>query len=207
MSEAVSREETEMDDQLVARARGGDMAALETLLTKHQDRVYRTAMGLVGGNDDAAREVAQEVLVSAFRHIGQFRGESRFTTWLYRMTVNFSKNRAVATGRHRARFVSLEAQPEGQGEDAPVRQYRDPGVSPREQAAGKEMHQLMMERMGELPEEFRIVLVLRYIEDRSYDEIADALAVPIGTIKSRINRGRAELRRLMTDVLEVEDRR
>ncbi|MEO8376890.1 MAG: sigma-70 family RNA polymerase sigma factor [Candidatus Sumerlaeota bacterium] len=190
----------EQEKTLIQQARGGDAAAMEALLSAHQDRVFRTALGLLGGNQEAALEVSQEVLVSVFRHLEQFRGESRFTTWLYRMTVNFAKNRSVAEGRRASRFVSLDTTPE-QDDEARPREYAVARPSPREEAAGGEMMAIMMSRIDELAEEFRAVLILRYMEDRSYEEISEVLGVPLGTIKSRINRGRSELRRLMADVL------
>jgi RNA polymerase sigma-70 factor (ECF subfamily) len=201
MSDQAGQLPPDQEKLLIDKARGGDSAAMDALLSAHQDRVYRTALGLLGGDAEAAFEVAQEVLVSVFRHLEQFRGESRFSTWLYRMTVNFSKNRSVATGRRNARFVSLDAPPKGDDEEARPREHATERPSPREEAAGGEMMTLLMARMEELPEEFRSVLVLRYVEDRSYEEISETLGVPLGTIKSRINRGRGELRRLMADVL------
>ena len=201
MSDPSERLDPAMEAGWIARARQGDRAALESLLAAHQDRVFRTALGLLGGNDEAAQEVAQEVLVSAFRNLQNFRGESRFATWLYRMTVNFAKNHQVAQGRRRSRFVSLDQPTELDDPERPSREYAAGGVSPREQAAGHEMMATLMERMQGLPEEYRSVLVLRYIEDRSYEEIAEALEIALGTVKSRVNRARAELRRQMAEML------
>lgn len=200
MSDLTWRDDPEAERLLVERAQQGDYLALEELLSAHQDRVFRTALGIVGGNEEAAQEVAQEVLISAFRHIQQFRGASKFSTWLYRMTVNFAKNRAVAYGRRKARFVSLDAPAPGDEEHAP-RDHRAEQVSPREAAHGAELMELLHENLGKLTEEYRTVLVLRFIEDVSYEEIATLLAIPVGTVKSRINRARRELRLLMKDHL------
>lgn len=191
---------------LIEKARAGDGVALESLLEMHQDRVFRTALGLVGGDEEAALEVAQEVLTSAWKHFAQFRGASKFSTWLYRMTVNFSKNRAIAQGRRAARFVSMETTVDHADPEAPQRDFADAAQSPRDQLAGQEMLQIVFARIGQLPEDFRTVMVLRYMEDRSYEEIADLLELPLGTVKSRINRGRTELRRLMGDLLAGEGR-
>ncbi|MCC6548201.1 sigma-70 family RNA polymerase sigma factor [Candidatus Sumerlaeota bacterium] len=200
MSEYPGQLPPDQERTLIQQARGGDAAAMDALLGAHQDRVFRTALGLLGGDQEAAFEVAQEVLVSVFRHLDQFRGDSRFTTWLYRMTVNFAKNRSVAEGRRSARFVSLDNSAQ-EDDEAPRREHAAARPSPREEAAGGEMMGMMMARLDELAEEFRSVLILRYMEDRSYEEISEILGVPLGTIKSRINRGRSELRRLMADVL------
>jgi RNA polymerase sigma-70 factor (ECF subfamily) len=193
---------------LIEKAQRGDQAAMETLLSSHQDRVYRTVLGLVGGNAEAAFEIAQEVLVSAYRHIGQFRGASKFSTWLYRMAVNYTKNHKVARGRRDARFVSMDAprRNDSSGDEVPM-DFAAEQVSAREHAAGAEMLDLLKERLGELDPDFRTVIVLRYLEDRSYEEIAEALGIPEGTVKSRINRARSELRRLMQDDVDFAKRR
>ncbi|HMX61832.1 MAG TPA: sigma-70 family RNA polymerase sigma factor [Candidatus Sumerlaeota bacterium] len=200
MSEYPGQLPPDQEKTLIQRARSGDAGAMDALLSAHQDRVFRTALGLLGGDQEAALETAQEVLVSVFRHLDQFRGDSRFSTWLYRMTVNFAKNRSIAEGRRAARFVSIDNFASDE-EEARPREFALERPSPRAQAAGGEMMAIMMSRIDELPEEFRAVLVLRYMEDRSYEEISDALGVPLGTIKSRINRGRSELRKLMADVM------
>jgi len=191
------------DDQWLEAARAGDRRALERLLSGCQDRVYRTALGYLGGNEEAAMEVAQDVLISVARNLGQFRGESRFTTWLYRMTMNYAKNHQVASNRRSARFVSLTpaSTTESGDEQERPRDLHAGGISAREAAAQAESVSILHARLQQLPEEFRSVLMLRFIEDQSYEEIAEALAVPVGTVKSRINRGRGELRRLMADVL------
>lgn len=188
--------------ELLDAARGGDREALERLLTMHQDRIFRGALVQVGGDEEGALEVAQEVLISAARHLGQFRGESKFSTWLYRMMINHSKNRAVAQGRRAARFVSLDMASNPEMERP--REFASGAPSPRETAVHSESVALLHARMGQLPEEYRTVLVLRFMEDRSYEEIADILEVPVGTVKSRLNRARGELRRLMGDVLAPE---
>lgn len=205
MSENTSPGDLANEAALIARAQAGDEAAVETLLAAHQDRVFRTALSLSGGDEEAAREIAQDVLISAYRHLAQFRGESRFSTWLYRMTVNFSKNRHVAEGRRARRFTSLDSLGPARNDEAP-RPYDAPDTqpSPRTLAAGRQLLQLLFERLHLLPEEFHAVLHLRYVEDRPYEEIADLLAIPLGTVKSRINRGRRELRKLAADLLEED---
>lgn len=199
MSDSMERGDDGAERELVARARAGDGAALESLLALHQDRVYRTALGMVGGDQEAAFEVAQEVLVSAFRHFHQFRGASKFSTWLYRMVANFTKNLQVSRGRQRRRFVSLDAPARTDSSGEIPRDFAATGVDAREAAAGKELMGILQQRLSELPPEFRDVLVLRYIEDLSYEEISGSLEIPLGTVKSRVNRARIELRKAMGD--------
>lgn len=191
----------DQERELVRRAQAGDGQALEDLLTAHQDLVFRTAMRYTSGREEAAFELAQEVLVSAFRHIGKFRSESRFSTWLYRITSNLAKNRYVVENRERARFTSLEA-PVDEGEDERQRDWADDKASPRDEATGRETLGILRERMEQLEPEWREVVILRYFEEKSYEEIAEVLDIPIGTVKSRINRARRALRELLSDVLE-----
>jgi RNA polymerase sigma-70 factor (ECF subfamily) len=191
----------ETEQQLVRQAQSGDESALEALLSAHQDIVYRTALRFLGGREEAAFELAQEVLISAFRHIKRFRGESRFSTWLYRITSNLAKNRFVVENRERARFTSLEAPRSNEsGEDAP-RDWADGQRDVRAVASDREKVALLVQRLEDLEPEWREVLVLRFFEDMSYEEIAEALVVPVGTVKSRLNRARRALREAMGDVL------
>jgi RNA polymerase sigma-70 factor (ECF subfamily) len=206
MSDRGDQLDADAERALIARAQAGDGPSLERLLAVHQDRVWRTALGMMGGDSESAWEVAQEVLVSAWRHIGQFRGGARFSTWLYRMTANFVKNHRVASGRRAARFVSMDSPVGGEEDQDRPREFSDGAPSPRARAAGSEMLERLHECLGELPEEFRGVLAMRYIEDMGYEEIAEALDLPLGTVKSRINRGRRELRALMGDSLGKEER-
>jgi RNA polymerase sigma-70 factor, ECF subfamily len=192
----------ETEEQLIRQAQAGDQAALEALLSAHQDLVYRTALRLLGGREEAAFELAQEVLISAFRHISRFRGDSRFSTWLYRITSNLAKNRFVVENRERARFTSLDAPRRPDSDDAHPRDWADRSPDIRTKAADREKLALLLTRLETLELEWREVLVLRFFEDLSYDEIADVLEVPVGTVKSRLNRARRALRDAMGDALQ-----
>lgn len=189
---------------LVESAQRGDQQALEELLAMNQDFTYRSALRFTNGREEAAYELAQEVLISAFRHIGKFRGESRFSTWLYRMTANFAKNRWVVENRERSRYVSLEA-PSNDDEDQRAHDWADEAVDQRTLAADREALALLREKMADLEPEWREVLELRFFEDMSYEEIAESLEVPLGTVKSRINRARAALRTAMKGTREVAE--
>lgn len=189
---------------LLAAARQGDPDAMGRLLLSYQDRVFRTALHLLGGDHDTAADAAQEALVSAWRHFGKFRGESTFSTWIYRIAVNCARNARTVSGRNTARFVPLGGEADDE-EGAPPRPLPvATGPDPRQQATGEEIMRHLKEHLGKLAPEYREPLVLRYIEDHSYEEIAEILEVPLGTIKSRINRGRRELRHAMADHLGRE---
>lgn len=202
MSNNRERWEQQAEAALIARAQQGDSQALDSLLKDHQDRVYRTALAYLAGNEEAAFEVAQEVLISTFRNIGKFRGDSQLATWLYRMTINHAKNWQVANGRRAARLVSIDTPPRDDEEaQSLAERLPAPGRNARDAAADAEAQTLLLQRLQQLPEEFRTVLALRYIEDASYEEIAATLEISIGTVKSRLNRGRAELRKRMGNLL------
>jgi len=190
-----------LERELLDRARNGDEEALERVLAMHQDMVYRTSLRLMAGNEDEAAELAQQVLISAFRKIDRFRGDARFSTWLYRITVNLAKNRYVVQNRERGRYTALDA-PVGEGEDAKPRDWADTAVSAHQLAADRETVEILQQRMEQLDPDFREVIVLRFFEELSYEEIAESLGVPVGTVKSRINRARKSLRELMADVME-----
>lgn len=192
------------EKDLIRRAQGGDEAATERLLAAHQDRVFRTALRFTGGDPEEATELAQEVLISAYRHLGKFRVESRFSTWLYRITSNLAKNRYVVQNRERARYESLDA-PRRQDDERP-RDWADEARSPRDAAHDAEMLETLQAHIAALEPEWREVLVLRFFEDMSYEEIAETLDLPLGTVKSRINRARRALRESMHDILEERRR-
>ena len=189
--------EASSDEDLVrAYTRDRDHAALEVLLRRHEARVFAVAYRLLGNRADAA-DATQEVFVTVFRKARLFRHQSAFTTWLHRLTVNACHD----LGRKRARTPLPHT---GDPTDPGLTQGRSPGRSPgpgpaRESgtapdAFGQVDDRLLVEAaLGALPEQQRVPIVLRDLEGLSYQEIADATGVPIGTVKSRIARGRMEL--------------
>jgi RNA polymerase sigma-70 factor (ECF subfamily) len=183
------------ETRLLDRCRSGDLDAFDRLLGFHQDAVFRTALRLLGDNDEAF-DLAQDVLLTAFRKIGQFRGESRFSTWLYRITVNLARNRWKSASR---RPVALSIDSGGSslddGDDAPsALQVADTAPDPRNRAAGLEIVRSLEREIARLPEPFREVIVLRHVEGLAYEEIASILEANLGTIKSRLSRARELLR-------------
>ena len=184
-----------MDDrQLVQRAREGDRYAFNLLVWRWEKPIYNLALRLLGSEDDAG-EVCQEVFIRAYMHLRDFRGDARFSTWLYRIAVNCCHN--LVRNRKRRREVSLDAA----------------GVLPRETAIGvpdqeQAYHQAQMttrilEAMQSLPEEQRIVVELRVLHDLSVEEVADILGIPQGTVKSRLFYGLRKLRRHLQDLLNL----
>ena len=182
--------------EALRRVQAGDYEAFDWLIEHHQDRVFNTALRLLGNHDDAA-DVAQEVFLKCYRRINSFRWDAQFSTWLYRITVNEVKNLWQRDRRRQKnKTCSFQTPVEDGGltleEVLPCVQ---PG--PRRLAAGHELHQMLLEQLNSLPETYRETLVLRYLENLSYLEIAQALECSMSIVKSRIHRGRKMLREKM----------
>ncbi len=186
------------DQELIAECLGGQTEAFGTLMERYQDRLYHTLVGVVGSADDAL-DVAQDAAMQAFEKLDSFRGDSAFYSWLFRIALN------AAVTRHRKAkrtAVSIDAAREHSGhEPADPHPLADPGF-PIEQS---ERQQAVWTALLELPEDFRTVLVLKEIEGLKYEEIADCLDCPVGTVRSRIHRGRIELRGKLQRILRHDD--
>lgn len=168
---------------IVRRARQGDQAAFGILVETYQTQVYRLAVRMCG--EVWADDVAQEALVAAWRALPRFRGECRFSTWLYRLTTNAAID-LLRREKHRG-GDDTENWPE----------LPDDSLSPQERAEQTETQTAVRRAMARLSPEHREILLLRYMEELDYGEIAGALAVSVGTVKSRINRAKGRLRELL----------
>lgn len=175
------------DHALVQAAAGGDRAALDTLLRRHYDRVFAVCRRITGNDADAA-DAAQDALISIVRSIGRFDGRSSFSTWAYRIATNASLDELR---RRRRRPALVDDRADGH-ESAVV----DPAAGPRVEAVADRM--ALDAALAQVPETFRVPLVLRDVADLDYAEIAESLDLPLGTVKSRIARGRAALAELLT---------
>ena len=186
---------------LVERCKTGDRMAFDELISAHQERVLNTAFRLMG-NYEEALDLTQEVFLNCFRKISGFKGDSALSTWLYRITVNMAKNRwKYQQSRGINRTQSLDA-PMAMEDEERVKQVHDPQPTPQKVASDREAMTSLEAQLAQLSEEHREVLVLRYIEERSYEEIADVLRLSLGTVKSRIHRARTELRDMMQEHLD-----
>ncbi len=189
------------DSTLVRQCQRGDSDAMSCLIVKYQDRVYNTILKICQNHDDAA-ELTQDTFVKVLENMSSFRGKSSFYTWLFRVAVNHTLN--YCKRRFKLSPVSLDAEndqfEEGKGKLAAV--LADPnGVDPAAVAQQKELSQIVVNLIGRLQQEHRVVLVLRDIEHMSYAEIAEVLKIETGTVKSRLSRARAKLRELLETVL------
>lgn len=185
------------DLELVAGLRAGSEQAYETLLARFQQPVYNLALRLLSDPGDAC-DVVQEVFLKVFRCVIHFRRQSSLKTWIYRITVNEAHNQRRWFFRHRSREVGLD----DQSEEVRCRMVPDSGRTPFEYTFDGEKHLLIEAALAKMNPVFREVVVLRDIEDLSYDEIAEVLQISIGTVKSRIMRGREALREELAGQLD-----
>ncbi len=166
---------------LISRARGGDREAFGALVEQYRDNVYRLAYRMCGNAYDAD-EAAQEAFVAAWRALPNFRGDAKFSTWLYRLTTNAAIDVMRREKRHKA---------VGDGE---MMEVADTSNSPQETVERTEQQEAVQRALATLSAEYREVLLLRYMEELDYAEIAEVLKLPSGTVKSRINRAKAALK-------------
>ena len=188
------------EDALVSALGQGAEDAYEVLIQRYQQPVYSLVCRLMSDPSDAP-DIVQEVFLKVFRSIGAFRGNSSLKTWIYRIAVHEAYNHRRWFCRHQRQEVTL-----GTEEGAPhhADTVTDPGRSPFEQAADHETRALVEQALEQLNPKFRAAVVLRDIEDLSYEDIATVLNVSLGTVKSRITRGRDGLRRILEGQLEPE---
>src|SRR5438128_1988927 len=187
------------DEDLVCSLRAGEEAAYEALLARFQQPVYNLAFRLLNEPGDAS-DVVQEVFLKVFRNVCHFRRQSSLKTWIYRITVNEAHNQRRWFFRHRSREVGFDDQPE-QTRKRPV---ADSAKSPFDYVFDREKHMLIEAALARINPVFREVVVLRDIEGLSYEEISEVLQISLGTVKSRIMRGRESLRDELTGRLEPE---
>ncbi len=187
------------DDELVQKLRAGEEAAYENLLQRFQQPVYNLAYRLLNDSSDAS-DVVQEVFLKVFRNVGRFRRQSSLKTWIYRITVNEAHNQRRWFFRHRSREVGLDAEPEL----TRSRNVPDAERSPFDYTFDREKQELIENALARINPLFREVVVLRDVEDLSYEEIAEVLQISLGTVKSRILRGREALKEGLTARLEPE---
>ncbi len=173
---------------LIARSCAGDLDAFEDLVRAHQDQIYNVAYRLTGNHEDA-NDAAQEAFVRAFQALPRFRQDAAFSTWLYRIATNA----ALDLVRRRPAVPPVELTAD------------HPGASdPAAEVHRREVHRRVQAAVGHLPAEYRAVVVLRDLQGLAYEEIARVLQIPIGTVRSRLSRGREALRAQLTDLVATE---
>lgn len=173
------------ESDLIQRSRTGDVDAFDQLVGVHQDRVYQLAYRITGNREDAW-DAAQEAFLKAYRSLRTFRGTAAFSTWLHRVAVNTALD--IVRRRPQQRAQSLEEAVVLTGDD------------PADQVQRQDLQRRIYHAIATLPVDHRVVVILRDLEGLAYDEIARTLQIPIGTVRSRLSRGRDTLRMMLADL-------
>lgn len=189
------------EEALIIGLRQGAEQAYETLLQRYQHPVYNLVYRLMNDPADAS-DVVQEVFLKIFRNIGHFRSGSTLKTWIYRIAVNEAHNHRRWFSRHQRPEIGFAVGEDSSGPHEET--FADPGRSPFELTLNEETRVLVEEALAKLNPKFRAAVVLRDIEDLSYEEIAAVLEVSLGTVKSRILRGREALRKILEGRFEPD---
>jgi len=193
------------EPEIIAELCEGSGRAFDWLVSRYQASVYNLVYQIIEDRNDAP-DTAQEVFLKVFRGIREFRGQCSLKTWIYRIAVHEASNQRRWWSRHRRRELSLEAPLSLAADESDDRTLGsalvDEGDSPYQSAANTELQQVVQRALAEVPQAFRAVVVLRDIEDLSYEEIAEVLNLRVGTVKSRLARGREALRPRLAGYLE-----
>lgn len=173
------------DKELVKKAQKGDKAAFDALVTKYHLKVVNLVTRFVKNSDDA-QDVAQEAFIKAYRGLKNFRGDAAFYTWLYRIAINSAKNYLVSQGRKTPTYAVDVEDAEHMESATNLKEYD----TPEGNLLTEEIEQTVYKAIKDLPEDLKTAITLRELEGMSYDEIANVMECPIGTVRSRIFRAR-----------------
>ena len=191
---------SDSDAMLVERTVAGDQKAFELLVIKYERRIQRL-IGRMVRDVDLVEDIAQETFIRAYRALAQFRGEAQFYTWLYRIAVNTAK-KALMELKRNPTVSENSFKSDDDDETSPLENELTSSETPESLLAGKEIAQMVNTAMEALPEELRQAITLREIEGLSYEEIAEAMNCPIGTVRSRIFRAREAISARIKPMLE-----
>jgi len=189
--------EREIDQALVVRVQQGDKKAFDLLVLKYQLRVSKLVSRFLRNQSDVP-DVVQEAFIKAYRALPNFRGESAFYTWLYRIAINTAKNHLVAQSR-KSPANSIDVQ---DAEDYGASEWLKEYASPEREALAAELESTIHQAMGDLPSDLREAITLREIEGLSYEDIAAVMDCPIGTVRSRIFRAREAIDGKLAPILD-----
>ena len=189
--------EREVDQALVERVQNGDKRAFDVLVQKYQHRIIKLIARFVR-NSDEVQDVAQEAFIKAYRALKNFRGDSAFYTWMYRIAINTAKNHLVASNR-RATDSAVDAQDAEQYDSGDwLREY----ATPERELLASEIKGVILKTITDLPDDLKEAITLREMENLSYEEIADVMDCPIGTVRSRIFRARETIDKQLKPLLD-----
>jgi RNA polymerase sigma-70 factor (ECF subfamily) len=193
--------EREIDQALVVRVQQGDKKAFDLLVLKYQLRLSKLVSRFLRNQSDVP-DVVQEAFIKAYRALPNFRGESAFYTWLYRIAINTAKNHLVAQSR-KSPANSIDVQ---DAEDYGASEWLKEFASPEREALASELEATIHQAMGNLPSDLREAITLREIEGLSYEDIAVVMDCPIGTVRSRIFRAREAIDSKLEPILDDDSR-
>jgi len=191
--------EQKVDQALVERVQRGDKKAFDLLVLKYQHKIIKLISRYIRDHSEVL-DVAQEAFIKAYRALPRFRGDSAFYTWLYRIAINTAKNYLVAQGR-RMPNVDIDAQEAEQFEGATGLKEQ---ATPEHLLLRDEVESTIFSAIDQLPEDLRTAITLREIEGLSYEEIAEAMDCPVGTVRSRIFRAREAIDKKLRPLIETE---
>lgn len=189
----------EIDQQLVERVQRGDKAAFDLLVVKYQRKIFRLLSRLIRDSAEI-EDVAQEAFVKAYRALPNFRGDSAFYTWLYRIAINTAKNYLVSQGRRAPTSTQADIEDAETFDDGD--HLRDLNT-PDSMLVTKQVGEAVNRAIDQLPEDLRTAIVLRELEGLSYEEIAESMQCPIGTVRSRIFRAREAIALELRPILDI----
>jgi RNA polymerase sigma-70 factor (ECF subfamily) len=189
----------DIDQQLVERVQRGDKAAFDLLVSKYQRKIFRLLSRLIRDPTEI-EDVAQEAFIKAYRALPNFRGESAFYTWLYRIAINTAKNYLVSLGRRAPTTTEAEIEDAETFDDGD--HLRDLNT-PDSMLLTKQVAEAVNRAIDQLPEDLRTAIVLRELEGLSYEEIAESMRCPIGTVRSRIFRAREAIAMELRPILDT----
>jgi RNA polymerase sigma-70 factor (ECF subfamily) len=193
-------QKTNRDFELIRSFQSGEKTAFDQLVIRHKDRIFNLCYRILGDYNEA-NDYAQETFIKAFKALKGFRFESSFSTWLYRIAVNSCKNRLRSLEkRYQEKMISLE-KPNYQGGKNPALEIRDNSPLPDNELERKEKSALIQTAINSLPADQKTVIILRDIDGQSYEEIAETTGLALGTVKSRLARGRMELKNKLRKLL------
>jgi RNA polymerase sigma-70 factor (ECF subfamily) len=190
----------QLDEDLVRRVQRGDKSAFDFLVIKYQHKIIQLVNRYVKDPSEA-QDVAQEAFIKAYRALGSFRGEATFYTWLYRIAINTAKNYLLSRARRNANY-QVDIQEAEALENAPQLQGLE---TPERLLLNQEIIDVINAAIDELPEEMRTAIILREFDGMSYEEIAEAMDCPVGTVRSRIFRAREAIDTKLNPLLEQGD--
>lgn len=189
------------EELLLQQSRDGDIASFEALVEPYQRYIYNIAYRMVGNEEDA-KDMAQDALIKVYKNIGKFEGKSKFTTWIYRITVNVCQD-ALRRKKH---VVSLDEAIETKDSEVKMQVAGDE-YEPEKVLEQNEVKRLVHDGLNRLPEKYKTLLILRELQGLSYQEISECLELPIGTVRSRLSRSKEALKKEILALSNINSNR